>query len=251
MQSLFIAFAMYSRIPVPEAEWNDKNKRYAFCWFPLIGLIIGGLEVIALFLLDQAGVGSLLRGAVLTCIPLVVTGGIHLDGFMDTSDARSSWGDREKKLAILKDSHIGAFAVIKTAIYLILTLGLWSEMGLTGTCVMIPAFALERALSAFMAVTLKGAREDGMLADFEKSARKQTVGPVLILEALVCAVLMVLIAPVMGIFALVAAIACLLYYRHMAMKEFGGITGDLAGWFLQNCELWMLAAILAGSLIRR
>ena len=54
---------------------------------------------------------------------LLVTGGIHLDGFMDTTDARSSYGDREKKLAILKDSHVGAFAVIGCSFYLILSAG--------------------------------------------------------------------------------------------------------------------------------
>ena len=41
MQSLIIAFAMYSKIPMPRADWNDKNMRYAFCWFPVIGLVIG------------------------------------------------------------------------------------------------------------------------------------------------------------------------------------------------------------------
>ena len=50
-------------------------------------------------------------------IILLVTGGIHMDGYMDTMDALHSYGNREKKLEILKDSHIGAFAVIMTVLY--------------------------------------------------------------------------------------------------------------------------------------
>ena len=65
-------------------------------------------------------------------VPLLVTGGIHLDGFMDTTDARSSYGDMEKKLAILKDSHVGAFAVIGCSFYLILSAGAWSEIDANG-----------------------------------------------------------------------------------------------------------------------
>lgn len=50
MQSLIIAFAMYSRIPMPRADWNDKNMRYAFCWFPVIGLVIRIGELVLFFI---------------------------------------------------------------------------------------------------------------------------------------------------------------------------------------------------------
>ena len=57
MQSLIIAFAMYSKIPMPWADWNDKNMRYAFCWFPVIGLVIGLVELAVFYILTkwQAG----------------------------------------------------------------------------------------------------------------------------------------------------------------------------------------------------
>ena len=54
---------------------------------------------------------------VLVLVPVIVTGGIHVDGLLDTSDALSSWRDREKRLEILKDSHAGAFAVITACVY--------------------------------------------------------------------------------------------------------------------------------------
>ena len=53
MQSLIIAFAMYSKIPMPRADWNDKNMRYAFCWFPVIGLVIGLVELAVFYILTK------------------------------------------------------------------------------------------------------------------------------------------------------------------------------------------------------
>ena len=88
MQSLIIAFAMYSKIPMPRADWNDKNMRYAFCWFPVIGMVIGLVELAVFYILTKWQAGSVFRGVCLMAVPLLVTGGIHLDGYADTCDNR-------------------------------------------------------------------------------------------------------------------------------------------------------------------
>ena len=77
MQSLIIAFAMYSKIPMPRADWNDKNMRYAFCWFPVIGLVIGLVELAVFYILTKWQAGSVFRGVCLMAVPLLVTGGIQ------------------------------------------------------------------------------------------------------------------------------------------------------------------------------
>ena len=117
IRSLCIAFSTYSRIPVPQVAWTDENRKYSMCFFPLIGAVIGLLLWGWLALCDVLGVGALLRGAVGALLPILVTGGIHMDGFMDTSDALASWQSPEKRLEILKDSHVGAFAVLGCAGY--------------------------------------------------------------------------------------------------------------------------------------
>ena len=113
LQTIAVAFAMFSALPVPQFAWNQKNMRYAMCAFPLIGVVIGGLWCLcgALPLPMPA------KAAGFCLIPVWVTGGIHLDGYADTCDALSSYGDREKKLEILKDPHCGAFAVIRLCSY--------------------------------------------------------------------------------------------------------------------------------------
>ena len=85
--------------------------RYAMCFFPVIGAVIGGLLSLWICLTGDS-TGSLFRASVAVLIPLIVTGGIHLDGLLDTADALSSYKTMEEKLEILKDSHTGAFAII-------------------------------------------------------------------------------------------------------------------------------------------
>jgi hypothetical protein len=75
-----VAFAMYSKIPMPPADWEKENMKYALCFFPWVGLAVGAVSAVLFWLLQQIGAGSMLRAAVLTAVPVLVTGGIHLDG---------------------------------------------------------------------------------------------------------------------------------------------------------------------------
>lgn len=126
--SFKIAFAMYSKIPMPQSDWTRENMRYIMCFFPLIGVIIGALTWLWGNLGLSVAQSRLFYAAVLVLIPVFVTGGIHLDGLLDTSDALHSYQPRERKLEILKDSHAGAFAIITAVVYFLLYLGAYSEL---------------------------------------------------------------------------------------------------------------------------
>ena len=105
IKSICVAFSMYSKIPMPRVEWNEKNMKYAMCFFPLVGAVIGGLMLLVRFLCGRFGFNTSVYAVVMTALPVLVSGGIHTDGFIDTVDALSSYGDKEKKLEILKDPH--------------------------------------------------------------------------------------------------------------------------------------------------
>ena len=129
LRSLAIAISMYSKIPVPTVDWNEKNMKYAMCFFPVVGAVAGGLQLlIGYLLLKYTSCGNLFFAIAMALIPVIVSGGIHLDGFADTVDALSSYGDREKKLEILKDPNTGAFAVIGLCVYFLADTALWSEV---------------------------------------------------------------------------------------------------------------------------
>lgn len=240
LQTLAVAFAMFSAIPVPQFEWNKKNMRYALCAFPLIGAVIGGLWCLC----GALPLPAPAKAAGFCLVPVWVTGGIHLDGYADTCDAFSSYGGREKKLEILKDPHCGAFAVIRLCSYFAAYLALCAcvqfspRAGLLWTL----ALVLERALSGLAVAAFPMAKNTGLAHTFATAADRKAVRNVLlVLAVLLCAALTAL-----GGGALAAA-ALFVFWRYhaVAKKQFGGITGDLAGWFLQKAEVWMLAALAA------
>lgn len=276
LDSILMAFSLYSRIPVPQAKWNDKSMRWCICFLPLVGAVIGAAQWAAYTVLAFFSFGTVLRGAVLAVLPILLTGGIHMDGFMDTCDAIHSYGSREKRLEILKDPHVGAFAVIGGLVYFLLDFGIWSEAGREEIPLLCLLFILSRALSAFAAVTFPKAKKDGMLRQETDPAARGTAAAMAFVTLLTGAAMLFLnaasavsysaavssadasadasavqsfpafqIIPLPALCALAAALAAFVYYRHMAIKHFGGTTGDLSGWFTQICELVTAAAAIA------
>ena len=240
LQTIAVAFAMFSAIPVPQFDWTEKNMRYALCAFPLIGLLCGALWCVCGILPLPAPA----RAAGFCLVPVWVTGGIHLDGYADTCDALSSYGDRAKKLEILKDPHCGAFAVIRLCSYFVAYLALCACVEFTPRVGLIwtLALVLERTLSGYAVAAFPMAKNTGLAHTFATAADRRTVRRVLSVLAVVLAVCMA----ALGGWALVlVALLCLWRYHAVACQQFGGITGDLAGWFLQKAELWMLAALCA------
>jgi adenosylcobinamide-GDP ribazoletransferase len=180
-------------------------------------------------------------------VPIAITGGIHLDGFCDTCDALGSHQPREEKLQILKDSHVGAFALMGVACYLLLFVALWAEVSVhDGSAVAVLALipVLSRTLSGLCAVTQQNARGSGLLATFTQAAALTRTRVVLVCWLIATAAGMVLSNWQAGLGAFIASGLMLAWYLRMAKREFGGITGDLEGWFLQLCELCAVAGVM-------
>ena len=238
LKSLCIAFATYSRLPVPRVEWSERSLRYAVCFFPLIGAVIGALEYLWLWLAGLLALPALLRGAVAAAVPLLVTGGIHADGLCDTVDALSSHKDRETMLQILKDSHCGAFAVIFFGLWLMLYLAGWSALDARETvaCAGIGC-VLSRALSGLALNHWPQARKQGMLRAVADAGNKKAVTAAMAVYLVLGCAGLLWISPLRGGAVIAAEGLCFIWYRLMSMRKFGGVTGDLAGCFLCVAEL--------------
>ena len=248
MKSLIIAFAMYSKLPMPRVDWEKRALAWALCFFPAVGAVIGLALWGWMALAHWLEVGRAFFAAFALLLPIALSGGIHLDGFCDTCDALSSHQSRERKLEILKDSHTGAFAIISCALYLLVFFACWCEVVLTarGALALALTPVLSRSLSGLFAVTLPNARGTGLLATFTSAMDAVRARAVLLVWLLLCGGAMVALAPVAGTAQLAGAGLVCLYYVSTAQRQFGGVTGDLAGFFLQLCELGMvLAAVLA------
>ena len=120
LKSMAITFAMYSKIPVRSFKWEKENMKYCLLFLPVVGIVEGIFLIVFSVFFYKLRINPTLVAAFLTVFPILYTGGIHMDGFLDTMDALGSNQDKQKKLAILKDSNSGAFAIIGGLVYILL-----------------------------------------------------------------------------------------------------------------------------------
>ena len=249
MKSVIIAFAMYSKLPMPRVDWEERALSRALWWFPLVGAAVGAGLWLWLALAHWLGFGAVFTAAFALLLPIALSGGIHLDGFCDTCDALSSHQSRERKLEILKDSHTGAFAIICCGLYLLVFFAAWCQVEAAGRTALVLGLGpvLSRSLSGLFAVTLPNARGTGLLATFTGPMDAARARVVLAVWAIAAAAAMVFLSTWTGIGALAGAALACVYYVATAKRQFGGVTGDLAGFFLQLCELGMVLGAIAAQ----
>ena len=237
-ETVAVAFALFSTLPVPLFDWDEENMRYALCAFPLVGAVIG----LMCWLWSLPGLPRLLQGAGWTLIPLLVTGGIHLDGFCDAWDARLSAAPPEEKRAVMKDPHLGAQGALRLGAYLLASLALWTALPAYRPAPVLLSFCLSRCLSGLALLRFPLARGSGLAAAFARAAEKRRAGRFLALAAALLSLGLCCFGwPGAGM--ALAAWACFGLYYRLATRDFGGVSGDLAGWFLQTAEIAMLAAL--------
>ncbi|MBR4174302.1 MAG: adenosylcobinamide-GDP ribazoletransferase [Lachnospiraceae bacterium] len=240
IKSLIMAFSTYSRIPMPNIEWAEKNKKYVLMFFPFVGLATGLILYLLSWISSLARLNTFFTGTILCAASILINGGIHMDGFADTVDALSAMSDRKKRLAILKDPHCGSFAAVMSGIYLLLLAGAFSHMGLFRFPGVIPVFMISRALSALSLIFFPHMDEGGMAAGFANALPKKGAAVFLSLLIFCGTVFMSLYNLTGGLSAVLVALLYFIYYRYFAMKNFGGVNGDTSGFFLQVCELIMV-----------
>lgn len=243
LSGLVTAFSMYSIVPMPNLEWNKDTMKYAMCFFPFVGAVIGGCVYGMTLLCSYFGISPLLFAAVLTLIPVIVSGAIHIDGLIDTGDAVYSRLPKERKLEILKDPHVGAFGVILCVCYFILNLGLAGQF-YTDTSllpILCLGYILSRSMSALSIVSLKTAKDSGLAHIFSDNADKKTVKITNIVYIIATLCGMIYINPLAGGIIAVLSLLWLLLFKRFCYKSFGGLTGDLAGYMLCITEIAVLA----------
>ncbi len=244
-RSIAMAFSMFSVVPMPMVEWKKENMKYMLCALPLVGVVIGLALCLWQGLCRWLNVGVILFAAGMTLIPPAVSGGIHMDGFCDTVDALSSHAAPERKREILKDSHAGAFAIIFTAAYFLLYFSLCAELDRVWTAAVIAGIhhVFSRALGALAGVVFPASGSTGLLASFREGAdKKATV--ILVIWCVLCAAGLIVLSPISGLFCTLAAVVLLLGLRGMTQREFGGMSGDLAGYLITLSELVLLACYI-------
>ena len=254
---LLVAFSMYSAVPVPQVQWEKRTMRWALGFLPLVGVLIGALEWLWFRFCTHFASEGLFYAVGAALIPLFVSGGIHLDGLCDTCDALCSYGDREKRLAILKDPHVGAFGPMWLIAFLLAEVGCFAQIYARPALLPLAVcgFAVARCMGGCKVVLTPCAKDSGLAHLFAENSDKKAVAVALILEMLLyltVAGLLVYAVP-HGLTAGKVLVAVLLVWHgvheHIARHIFGGITGDLAGFYISIAELLALACAALGGLM--
>ena len=239
LNSLIITITFITVIPVPARlipEWTPDNLRYFPLMLPAAGAILAVFWLIFWHMLSLIpAMSANLRGFMMTLLTLALTGGLHLDGLMDTCDAVFSHRDRETRLRILSDTHAGSFAVTGCVIILMAKTLLFSELLTLSsadpvTVATIPAFS--RLGMGVLITNLPFAKSSG-LAVMLGSSRNRRDNFAFVMMFLILSFLGGLVVPAVFI-------VCMAVHVVICMRLFGGITGDLLGAFVEASEVIML-----------
>jgi adenosylcobinamide-GDP ribazoletransferase len=242
--AVIAAFSTFSVLPTPRIEWNAYSLKNVLAALPLVGCVIGGGLCLWYRVSTLLQIPAILSAVLFTLLPVALSGGIHMDGFADMTDALSSHAAPEKKRAILKDPHCGAFAVIGVGCYLLLYFGLSAALPLNWKTVGLLAIThvLSRAIGSLLSLLPSGA-SDGMQRAFRDSASKSSLWILLVWVALSLGGA-ALLSPAAAIAMLLAGGLVFLYILHTAKKQFGGMSGDLAGAGITLSAIAMLIGLV-------
>ena len=241
MKTCFHAFAMcqsmFCAIPFPGSIWDEKARDKMLLFLPVVGLEIGVIWAALAWLSHAADLPVPVKGLILSVYPFLVTGSIHLDGYMDVTDAVRSYRSLERRREILKDSHVGAFAVIGIVLLLLAQFAFMAsakENADVRILIFVPA--VSRCCSALAVTALKPMNTSQYA--HQKRPGSHTVALLAMTAAFVAAGFLLC-----GHYGFVLA-GCLAGYGialHKAYKTLEGMNGDISGYALSIAELCAIA----------
>ncbi|MGE8207347.1 adenosylcobinamide-GDP ribazoletransferase [Heyndrickxia sp. NPDC080065] len=253
-KGLLINFQFFTIIPIPyELPMDKKHITYAVKTFPILGLFQGGIFAGSLYLLlNFTPFSHLAIAFIIWLLTIVVTGGLHLDGWMDASDAFFSYQDREKRLEIMKDPRTGAFGVI--SLFILLSgrfLFIYEIVNMLTSVsfilILIIPF-LSKSLMGYLLLMVPAARKEGLGYFFQKSVHKGAliIYPLYLLFFLGLVTYLFPQAIWFVIVLMLITITLGLFFKQKIIKWFGGITGDVLGASVEGAEwiLWMIVWLL-------
>jgi adenosylcobinamide-GDP ribazoletransferase len=214
--------------PLVRRPFKDAELVASVAFFPLVGLLLGGL--LAAF---SAGLRWLLPVEVAAILVLsawvVLTGGLHIDGFLDSCDALFGGRTPEERLKILRDERVGAFAVAGGILLLMLKVAALARLEDPGSALLV-ACVLGRWLICLAILLFPYGRAQGLGRTMKDHAGRRQGLPATLIAVLAIGV----IAPIWGSLATIAALLVAAWAARFTLRRLPGLTGDSYG---AICEL--------------
>jgi len=244
LKGLYMSFGMFCAIPLPFHLWDETCVNLVLPFFPVVGGIIGILWWGTAVLLNLTGIHAMLAAAVTMLVPFLATGFLHLDGYMDTSDAVLSSRPIEDKLCILKDPHTGAFAVIMLVVLFVLQFAsvfvIIEKANNLSLLITLPI--ISRCSSALSVLCLKPMAQSSYAKMFrENTGIAQKIFIMII--AITGIAISFFVSGIQGLIVIGSVILGFTAAMVCAYTNLKGVSGDLAGFSLVIGELCGLAAL--------
>ena len=241
MKTLFNAWAMcqsmFCAIPCPWKIWDEQAKSKMLLFLPVVGLELGILWAVLAWLCGWLDLPVLVTALVLCAYPYMVTGFIHLDGYMDVTDAVKSWRDLERRREILKDSHVGSFAVIGIILLMLAQFACFASVPADADFrILMFVPAVSRCCSALAVTGLKP------MSTSQYAQQKKPKSHLAVLTVVLCAFLTAgfLLCGLYGFVLAGCLTGCGLALRR-GYKSLEGMNGDISGYALTIGELCAVA----------
>lgn len=244
VHAIFMSLGMFCAIPCPYRPWDDGARNLMVAFLPLVGALVGLVWWSVSAFLALFGVPAPLAAALLCAAPHLATGFLHLDGFMDTSDAILSRRPAEEKLRILKDPHTGAFAVISLAMLLLISFGACLTLAERRTG--LPAFFFLPVIVRACAGTAVSFMRPLGHSQYAGAYRERTQAVHALIPCLLGLTALAASALLYGapsLLPLAAAAGAYALAARGASRALGGFSGDLSGYALVIAEAGGLVAL--------
>jgi adenosylcobinamide-GDP ribazoletransferase len=232
-----LALGLLTILPV-RARMDPRGLGAAAAWFPVVGALVGA-GAGGVWLAAESLLGATVAGVLAVIWLVVLSGGLHLDGLADCADALGVRGGRERRLAVMRESTIGAFGTLAIVLYaLLLTAAAGGLPRDDALLTLVLAGALGRWSAVAHAAAGRPARRDGLGAAFSVTR------PAVAIATAAAAFAAFALAGLDGLVALVAAIAVVAAMTAWAHRTLGGRTGDTLGAAIALTELMTVLVLL-------
>ena len=236
LHAFIMCQSMFCAIPSPQV-WDEKAKDKMLLFLPIVGLEIGAIWAVLAWLCQLLNLSALVAGMILCAYPYIVTGFIHLDGYMDVTDAVKSWRDLERRREILKDSHVGSFAVIGIVLLMLAQFAVFASAPADANIlILIFVPAVSRCCSALAVTGLKP------MSTSQYAAQQKPKSHMVALAVMLCIFLVAgfLLCGKYG-FALAGCLAGFGLALRRGYNSLDGMNGDISGYALTIGELCAVA----------
>lgn len=253
MNGILLAFQFFTTFPIKkELPLGRKEVTQMYIALPFVGATIGLIMYGVMEVFQHSlGFSSLFTAVCIVLTGIILTGGIHMDGWADTGDAFFSYKDRNRRLEILDDPRLGAFGTLSIVLLIIFKIALFYELLIRQEAslilfIMIP-FLARASMSIYFTITPTG-KEKGLASFFkDKMAGRKILISSIVGSLFMLIVLFIYTANFLaGLILLVVIGSLIIWFRNWSLKHFGGVTGDLCGAFIEGGEVifWLVVLVL-------